>query len=128
MTVVCVAAYHTYQEALIAKSKLDFYGIPAWFPEEHLTRFKWIYAQGASLCRIEVPACCADDALFLLNDTQDVEPEDYGPTRTTAFHDALFILMLYMSGGPFYLLWAFEPPLQWFWQKIKSRHRPQSHR
>lgn len=77
MSVVSVRRYSSVEEALVARSKLQAYGIPAWFPEEHAARCKWVYLQGASGCHIEVPASYAEEALFLLAPDPDFEISDY---------------------------------------------------
>ena len=122
MEIVCVAAFHHAEEALVARSKLQFYGIPATFPEEHLVRFKSLYAQGATLCRIEVPARFVDDAIYLLNATDDVEPEDYGDLKKGALHSLILCMALFIY-GPIHLIWVFFPLFRHLMKGIKSLHR-----
>ncbi len=86
MSVVCVAKYHTAEEALVARSKLEFYGIPAWFPEEHAVRAKWIYLQGASHCHIEVPTSYREDALFLLEEKIDIQADEADEANANGFY------------------------------------------
>ncbi len=106
MSVVCVGKYHSVEEALVAKSKLEFYGIPVWFVEEYAARCKWIYLQGASHCHIEVPKSCMDDAIFLLEQTDNVEDEDYDEVQLSSrfWPIALLVCLSVHSIGLIFLL------------------------
>lgn len=124
MSVVCVAKYTSVEEALVARSKLDFYGIPAWFVEEHAARCKWVYLQGASYCHIEVPASFEDDARFLLNDQNPIV--DYDPCVDDTLSQRQFAigLVLIVSIGYLGIPLLLDCLYHWY-KKIKSRHRPQ---
>lgn len=122
MNIVCIAAFHRTEDALVARSKLEFYGIPAHFPEEHFTRFKSFYVQGATLCRIEVPACFADEALYLLNITEEIEPEDYGELKQNPLHNLFLCIALFVY-GPLHLVWLIVPFIHAVKKWIKSLRR-----
>lgn len=96
MSVVCVAKYLSVERALVARSKLQFYGIPANFPEEHSARLKWIYLQGASYCHIEVPKSCAQDALWLLQE-ENIQCHDYDDYGNNVFFKIMIWLALFSS-------------------------------
>jgi|GEM_PF-3402730 len=99
MSVVRVRRYTSVEEALVAKSKLEAYGIPAWFPEEHAARCKWVYLQGASGCHIEVPTSYAEDARFLLEPDENFEIKDFDAYKVSKSYKIAIWLALIGSLG-----------------------------
>ncbi|SCA58311.1 hypothetical protein MTBPR1_90158 [Candidatus Terasakiella magnetica] len=118
MSVVCVAKYTSVEEALVARSKLEFYEVPAWFVEEHAARCKWVYLQGASYCHIEVPASFAEDARFLLADTnEELEAEDYGEAYVSK-RFWLMALCVALSIQYFGIIFIADHLWHW-WKKVR---------
>ncbi len=112
MSVVCIASYHSVEEALVAKSKLQAYGMLASFPEEYVARLMWAHLQGASKCHIEVPLSQAEEARWLLSQYEEgtFSPVEYDVTK----HKMLIVVALLLSLGYFGLFFLADMAFHWW--------------
>ncbi len=124
MSVIRVAQYSNAEEALVAKSMLQAYGIPASFPEEHTNRLKWAFLQGASHCHVEVPSSCLDDAQFLLEDsTAELSDfDEYDRKETQLFRRKIYLALI-LTFGPFGLFPVVDHLYHWI-KRVRSKSRP----
>lgn len=77
---ITVATFSFPHEAHFAKMRLDAEGIPAFIADEHTINMQWLYSNAMGGVRLQVPSECAEDALRVLNEPDDLD--------TDAFDDA----------------------------------------
>jgi len=125
MSVTSIRRFHSLEEAIVAQSKLEAYGILSWIPESHMARSQWVYLQGAGGCHIEVPSSCVDDACFLLKPDERFELKDFDPYETPVSYKIALWLALIGAVGHLAVLPLLDHLYCWWKRKFKSPHPPQ---
>ena len=63
-----IARFSTMLDAHIARSKLEWVGIPAFVADEHLVTAQWFYSNAIGGVRVQVPDLFTEEALAVLDE------------------------------------------------------------